>query len=185
MKHGLINDMPGWAKGKNQPVWHRRIYRMWISMWERCYCENGKIDWFGCLIHPDFKYLSKFVKWIECQERFEEFKETCEKTKWNIDKDIKQLGNKNYYPEFISLVTVSENVRERNLRYDYSKNQKMVIGISIEDRTVIILKSIKDGKEKGFNPCNITNCLKGRYKHHKKYKWKYLNCKHNKKLRKI
>ena len=94
---GIVNDMPrGWAYGKYQPSWHHKVYDMWLHMWRRVYRD---IHYFGSLIHPSFKYLSNYVKWIKTQPNFDDFCNSCDTVMWSIDKDTKYFGNKNYYPE--------------------------------------------------------------------------------------
>lgn len=58
-KATIYNDMSrGWAQGKIQPLWHKKVYKMWWSIWKRIYTNPY---YFGSLICPYFKYLSNFV----------------------------------------------------------------------------------------------------------------------------
>lgn len=96
----IVNDMErGWL-GKNQPLWHHKIYYIWRDEWNRC--RNPKHpayeNYKDCKIYDDFKYLSKFVEWIISEPRFEEFCNTCDKVTWSVDKDMKNPNNRNYYP---------------------------------------------------------------------------------------
>lgn len=186
----IYNDIErGWIQGKTQPIWHKKVYHMWIDTWRRIY---GDIRYFGSLIHPSFKYLSNYMKWIESQPRFKEFCNTCDNTKWSVDKDSKYLGNKNYYPEYMTLMLGSDNSREsitRNgnpmLKEEYvRKFMKPVIGIPLDKTKKIILTLGRNDVSKyGFNPCNVSNCLAKRYKFHKDYKWYRVTYKHNKTYR--
>lgn len=54
------------------------------------------------------------------------------------------------------------------------KRCKPVIGTNIETGKKIELESAKQGKEHGFDPSAITNCLKGNYKQTKGYTWEYV-----------
>ena len=133
---------------------------------------------FGSLIHPDYKYLSNYVEFIEFQSSFTEFCETCDNTIWTIDKDGECPCNRNYYPEYMTLTTMSENFKERNKRkgspfldknnllkasIQNKKNlSKSVLGI--KNNKIILLFSINDSKLLGFNPSTLCNCLKGRQK---------------------
>ena len=188
----IYNDIPGFLS-KDSPLWHKKVYGMWRGMWSRVY---HNIYYFGSLIHPDFKYLSNYVKWIESQPRFEEFCSTCHNTRWNIDKD--KHGNKNYYPEFMTLCLDSDNSIEVNTRCNNVKRLhtkesqdkatrsrwKPIIGISLDNKDILLFLSIKHAKVKGFHHAIINDCLKGKFKQHKGYKWKYINYKHEKRLRK-
>lgn len=189
IEYHIYNDMyRGWIRGKYQPFWHLKVYDMWKGMWDRVY---NNVYYFGSLIHPSFKYLSNFVDWIESQLNFEDFCETCDKTKWTIDKDSVHEDNRDYYPEYMTLVTQSVNTIERNNRKGnpmygkYGKNNptsKSVICIT----TKRIFFSINDGANyyrlKGGN---ITNCCQGKKKsagklNGKKLVWRYLVWKHDK-----
>lgn len=183
----IYNDMEyGWIRGKTQPSWHHKVYNMWRDMWRRVYSE---VHWFGSLIHPSFKYLSNYVKWIEEQPRFEEFCSTCDKIRWSIDKDSKHICNRDYYPEYITLMTQSENSIEtinRNgnpfLKEDViRKRMKQVIGIPLDNTNKIILTvSRNDVSKYGFQPSNVSMCLNKKLKSHKGYKWFRVNYKHDK-----
>lgn len=190
----IHNDMEkGWIAGKYQPLWHRKVYDIWRSMWKRVYTE---IYWFGSLIHPSFKYLSNYVKWIESQPRFEEFCKTCNTTRWSVDKDSKYSGNRDYYPEYMTLMTQSENCVERNNRNgapmlnkesalkNGRKRMKPVLGLPLDDTNkIILISSVNDVSNCGFDPGNVSRCLNKTYKFHKGYKWYKVNYKHNLRLR--
>ena len=180
---GIINDMPqGWSKGKNQPLWHKKVYTMWKDMWRRCRCENhSSYNYYKeCLIYEPFRHLSNYVSWIIKQPRFNEFCNTCHFTRWNVDKDLKG-DNKCYFPEYMCLIPQSENSRERNQRRGSIYKRKPCIGIKSD--SVLLLKSLNDGELYGFNHTHISNCCKKRYKTHKKYKWYFINYTHNTRYR--
>ena len=182
----IYNDMPrGWTSRKYQPLWHTKVYDMWVRMWRRVYT---RLYWFGSLIHPSFKYLSNYVAWIESRPRFEEFCSTCDKVMWSVDKDSKFSGNRDYYPEYMTLMTGSENSKERNARNGLPglKRMKPVIGIPLDNINKIILTiSRQDVSNYEFDPSSVGKCVakKKKYKTHKGYKWFRLSYKHNKKYR--
>lgn len=182
----INNDMPrGWIYGKGQPIWHRKVYSMWRGLWGRVYDSQY---YFGSLVYPEFIYLSEFVKWIETQPRFDEFCSTCFDIIWCIDKDIIDSSNRNYYPQYMSLITQSENSHERNSRlsdfsYLHSKDtinksaqsrKRPIMGINIDDGTIIIFNSRNEAKSLGFNTGSISKCLNGIQSSHKGYKWEYI-----------
>lgn len=178
----IYNDMEkGWSQGKYQPRWHKKVYMMWWRMWRRVY---GEVHWFGSLIHPSFKYLSNYVKWVEAQPRFDEFCKTCDITHWSVDKDLKYVGNKNYYPEYMSLMLLSENVSESINRNGTPKPKQSVLGIPLDNANkIIITLTMKDVTNYGFNPGGVSSCARKKIKSHKGYKWYKLNYKHNKHFR--
>lgn len=191
---GIVNDMPkGWFRGEGQPLWHQRAYRMWKHLWNRC--RNPKSKYYeyykDCDIYEDFRYLSKFVAWLISELRFEEFCNTCDKVTWNVDKDMKCLGNRNYYPEFMTLTTQSENTKEMlnrkgNTFVLNNPNPKIpVIAIDTKNNKVLLFESTLDAQNKGFNRSCISECINKKQKTHKGCKWYKLNYKHNLILRRV
>lgn len=159
-------DMPyGWARGKDQPLWHSKVRDMWKDMHNRVKNPKSKSykNYKDCIIYEDFKYLSNFEKWVEDQPTFIEFCSTCHDVSWTIDKDIKVKGNRKYYPEFMSLVPKKFNSLERVSRQGNSFNNppKSVIGISTT--SIIILESISKGVLLGFHVSHVSHCCQKRY----------------------
>ena len=180
----IYNDMPkGWLYRKTQPKWHYKVYMMWRNMWKRVYTE---LHWFGSLIHPSFKYLSNYADWVKTQPRFEDFCTTCDTIKWSVDKDAKYPGNKNYYPEYMTLMLGSDNSKDMITRNGAPslKRMKPVIGISLDSTNKIILAiSIKYVSNYGFDPSAVSKCIRKIHDSHKGYKWYKANYKHNKHFR--
>ena len=180
----IVNDMgKGWREGKEQPLWHKKIYYMWFSMWNRCRNPNHPSyqNYKDCKIYNDFRYLSKYVEWIISEPNFKEFCETCDKVMWCIDKDIKDPNNRNYYPEYMTLTTQSKNCNERINRRGTTKPKVPVI--AIDGFKVLLFKSTKDAQNKGFNQGAISECINKKRKIHKRYKWYKVNYSHNLRLR--
>ena len=180
LKFGRINDMEeGWICGKDQPLWHRKVYQMWSSMWRRVYTD---INYFGKTIQFEYKYLSKYVNDIMKLENFEAFKENPKG--WSIDKDIKGGTLDGYYFEYLSLVTRSDNGRDTINRNgtalsEFRFNPRRPI-IAISPKSKILFKYLRQATDKGFDISCVCKCLKGERKLHKGYKWKYINYTHNK-----
>ena len=166
------NDMPyGW---KSKELWRQRAYDMWRLMWRRCYDPTSSHYRKYCLsiIHDDFRLLSNFIEWIQAQPRFEEFRSTCHEVSWTIDKDMKVDNNIHYYPEFMSLCTMSENSLERHKRNP--NPSKPIRAISLDGYSFIEFTSVNEVRDSGFTPSNVYACLKGRQKSHKGYRWEYI-----------
>ena len=62
----------------------------------------------------------------------------------------------------------------RKGNYGVGAPKKPVKGTNIKTGEVVILDSAKQGKELGFDPPAITNCIKGNYKQTKGYTWEYV-----------
>ena len=161
-------------------LWKLKTFRMWKNMWCRV-TDPSNISYSNykdCKIHDKFRIFSNFLKWLEKEPRFEEFCSTCHEVRWCIDKDIKCPGNRNYYPEFMTLTTQSENCRDRNSRFNYSNSnhaKKSIIGVSLKDNSMIVFDAISHTVQSGFHSSNIIACLKGDRKSHKGYKWFYID----------
>lgn len=201
----IYNDMPkGWINGKSQPKWHRVAYDMWRCMWTRCYNPmNKNYKWYNdCEVFEDFRCLSYFIKWLEHEEFFNDFK--AHPKGWNIDKDIKSFGNRKYYPKYMSLVSKKDNTKEifdrrgnpmtkrgnehprrqNPEKWDKAAKQRRrpILAISLDKRYVLLFLSQKDATKK-FPNAHITDCCKKRRNHSLGFKWYYINYKHNKTYR--
>lgn len=174
LKYGQINDIPGFLS-RGQPKWHRVLYDKWRCMWSRVYTD---IDWIGCQIQSNYKYLSNYVNDIMRLDNFDLFKENP--NGWSIDKDIKIPGNRDYYFEALSIIPIKDNSIERNYRRGNPNPSKPVIGLS---NKIILLKNVNEGFSLGFDGGAICKCCKKKWKTYKGYKWYYINYKHGKVLR--
>jgi len=168
LKYDKIQDIPDyWIK---EEEWRLSIYRKWRDMWERVKNDSAYND---CIICHNYIRLSNYFIDIIKLENFDLFKENPKG--WSIDKDIKIPGNREYKFEALSLVTRSDNSKDMRARNKTPNPRKPIIGISINDNSIIIFDFIRQSEGKGFDPRNIVKCLKGIRKSHKGYKWYYLN----------
>lgn len=174
-------DMPGF-NGKEQPLWCSKVASMWRHMWIRCYDptdKNYNKYYKDVIIADEFKLFSNYVKWIESQPNFKEFCTTCHEITWSVDKD-KNGGH--YFPTMMTLCTINENIKERNLRRGKMNPPKPVIGIS--KNRIFLFKKASDATKYGFVRRSICSVCNGNKKTHHGYQWKYINYKHNKTFRK-
>lgn len=97
------------AEGKNS-----KVYRLWYSMLERCYCEKSFLK------HPTYKNCEVGVNF----RNFSYFKDWCNRQigygneGWHLDKDILVKGNKVYsedtccfVPKEINVLLIKSNAR--------------------------------------------------------------------------
>ena len=178
-------DIKGFISNSS-PKWHKNARRLWRKMWLRCYdpTSDNYQYYKDCKIHEKFRLFSNFLKWLESEPRFEDFKRTCGNIRWCIDKDMKCSRNRNYYPEYMTLTTQSINSKERNKRLgipDGNRNNRIPI-IGICDDSILLFKSYAHAKEYKFYRSSIKKCYKNN-KRYKGYKWYRLNYKHGKVLR--
>ena len=166
----IYNDMPReWITGKNQPIWHETIYKRWRCMWNRCRNPNHNryYSYKDCDIDERYRYLSNYVKDIMSLENFNFLKEYP--YDWVIDKDIRNVDNRNYYFENLSII--------RNPMQDLEvlrKRRRPVIGINVKNGSLLVFDFISQFRDSKFNPTNITFCCQGKRKTHKGYRWYYL-----------
>jgi len=180
LKYGNINDMP---KGWRTEEWHYKAYHMWYQMWIRVSTHPSYKDSRIC---DDYIYLSKYINDIPKLDNFDLFKENPKG--WSIDKDIKIPGNKEYKFEALSLVTRSDNCKDRNNRCGnpFTTNNKCVRensglarrkpvrGINKKDGSILEFESINETRNSGFDPTGVCHCLRGKIKSHRGYYWEYI-----------
>lgn len=178
LKYGNIRDIPiSWLK---EELWRYNIYEMWKGMWRRVSEHRNYKD---CSICDRYTRLSNYFTDIPKLDNFEIFKENPKG--WSIDKDIKIPGNREYKFEALSLVTRSDNSKERQTRNPFTPNRPKTPVIGISNDSILIFKAIRYAEVLGFSAGTISNCCKGKRPHHNGYKWYYINYKHGKRLRKI
>ena len=178
LKYGNIRDIPiSWLK---EELWRYNIYEMWKGMWRRV---NEHRNYKDCSICHDYIRLSNYLLDILRLDNFNIFKENPKG--WSIDKDIKIPGNKEYKFEALSLVTRSDNSKERQTRSPFCPERPKTPVIGISNNSILIFKSSRYAEALGFDASTIIKCCKGKRPSHKGYRWYYLNYKHGKRLRKI
>ena len=181
---GIINDMErGWVRGVAQPLWHKRVYKMWYHMWNRCCNPNHKDYRYykDSKIYHEFKYLSNYVSWISSQPRFQEFCESNSDILWCIDKDSILKGNKNYYPEYMMLTTFRENSLESLARngnpFIYNNpsfsQRKPIIAVGSH---ILVFESLTEACHKGYaTKSKLIDNLKDPIKPYRGFRWFYLD----------
>lgn len=88
------------GKRKKNLVWECPYYRKWCSMIKRCYSKRyleKYPSYQGCKVCDEWRYLSKFIEWVDSQPNRDW--EKCE-----LDKDFLITGNKVYSPETVVFI---------------------------------------------------------------------------------
>ena len=167
LKYGRINDMyKGW---QSESKLNYSIYRMWTHMFDRCYtCNRNKKNqsYIGCTVCSDWVLLSNFIKWLETQPLYEEFK--LYQKGYSIDKDSIKANNRHYCPEFCTLVSKSDNSRESAFRNKELSKAKYhpktpVIGISKDKNIIYLFKGFNDVQSRGFTPRGVRSVINKDY----------------------
>lgn len=111
-------------------------YRVWASMFTRCYEKKGRNKTYNdCYVCDEWKYYSNFKKWYDKNHY------TIPNEKMCLDKDILIKGNKVYSPNTCVFVPISINllfVKSNKIRGELpigvsrSKSNKYRANISIK-----------------------------------------------------
>ena len=147
----------------------KKVYFLWRNMMQRCYNEK----------HPSYKYYGN--KGVIVNERWHVFNNFIEdidkingfnidkflKGEIHLDKDLTILGNKEYSLEKCLFVTKEKNNQLK------PNQQKQFIAISPEGKIYTSSNQSKFAKEHNLAQNNISMCLKGYQKSHKKWRFKY------------
>lgn len=103
------------GKRKQKRVWVCPYYERWVHMIRRCHSKlflERNPTYEGCTVCDEWKYLSKFIEWVDNQPNKEWYK--CE-----LDKDFLINGNKVYSPETVVFISgdlncfITERGRDR------------------------------------------------------------------------
>ena len=84
--HTAVHGVGYLGEGKYRAYRASKIYKTWISMLERCYCEKSQVKhptYIGCSVDESWHNFQNFGKWFE-----ENYKEGHQ-----LDKDILIKGN--------------------------------------------------------------------------------------------
>lgn len=90
----------------------RLAYSKWSSMLRRCYGKDVEIKfptYKGCTVSSSWHNFQNFAKWFDDNYKNDGIS-------YDLDKDIKVKGNKEYGPDTCMLVTRFENVSESSKR---------------------------------------------------------------------
>jgi len=117
-----IGTLPN-GRRRQRVVWSCPYYIKWDRMISRCYnrgFHKKNPTYLGCSVCEEWKYLSKFIEWVDSQpDRDWEGK--------SLDKDLLVCGNKIYSPTTCVFVDASVN----NFITDHGNRRgKYMIGVS-------------------------------------------------------
>lgn len=86
-------------------------YQIWKAMIRRCYGKNQQDCYGGCTVHESWHNLQVFAKWYD-----ENYPKDAGNSVYQLDKDIKIRGNKEYSPEACQFVAQEANLSARVFR---------------------------------------------------------------------
>lgn len=99
-------------------------YNKWLSMLTRCYAEGSKVEnptYSDCTVCEEWHNFQNFAKWFEDSYPGGESKD------WQLDKDLKVIGNKTYSPD--TCIFIPQNVNLFTVANQGSRG-KYMIGVS-------------------------------------------------------
>ncbi len=128
----------------------RRVYYVWRTMLERCYCEKSlakRPTYIGCTVHPDWHDYQVFAEWYNSQEFNGEG--------YCLDKDLLLVNNRVYHPNGCCLIPQSVN---KLLNGYYRGRGELMIGVHLKKATgkygaTIGVNGVK--KHIGYFDCEI------------------------------
>lgn len=156
------------------------LYDRWRDMLRRCYDTNTNNykDYGGSGVTVDkrWHYFVNYIADIELKENSDKLK--IKNSGWEVDKDINGNDTKIYSNETTTIVTVSENVKERN---DRDGNPAMysrlkVMRFSTNGDYINTFESISEAVQffnKDTGHSSIIDCCKGKSKTAFGYAWMY------------
>ncbi|MBP3602503.1 MAG: hypothetical protein J6J10_09480 [Alistipes sp.] len=126
--------------GAYSPTSYSRIYKVWASMFQRCYSHEFHLkepSYIGCIVCEEWHDFQNFARFYDTSPYREDG--------WHLDKDILHKGNKLYAPDMCVFVPPEINklfVRRTNHRGDTPQ------GVHYEKRRNRYKASMHDGTGK-------------------------------------
>lgn len=132
-----------------------KVYSCWFRMMRRCYCKNYQKRfpaYNGCTVNEDWHNFQTFAEWY-----FNNY--PSDGGVYDLDKDIKIDGNKEYGPKTCLFVTEQENVEKALSNHFELKSPEgnIVKGFNIR----------KFARDNNLGRAHLSAVLRGERKHHK------------------
>lgn len=143
-----------------------KVYDLWQNMMQRCYSElfHEKIGptYKNCTVTERWHSFQNFAEDIALLDNYEEWM-SCPARTYDLDKDMKILGNKIYSPEACSFVLKSINVSFATSGYS-KQSGSQVRTMYFESKEGVVYEVHKLSpfcKKMGLVYANMFNMLKG------------------------
>lgn len=154
---------------KKDNIVYKKIYNIWKNMNDRCYkttCECYKsYGGAGIIVCDRWKDLNNFIEDIDKIDGFN--LHLLLDGKLSLDKDSKVKNNNIYNLEKCKFITKEENNKFK------PHQQKEVIGISPDGHIYDFFNQSEFAVLHGLRQSSIGDCLNGKCKTHKKWKFYY------------
>lgn len=163
------NKMVIKGKRTKKNIVYKKVYSVWKNMYDRCYKETcvyyKNYGLKGVTICERWHSLDNFIEDIDKIDGFdfELFINGC----LSLDKDSKIRNNTIYSLENCKFISKEENNKFK------PHQQKDAIGISPNGIKYEFFNQSEFAREHGLKQSTINDCLNGRCKTHKKWKFYY------------
>lgn len=121
IKETLPKDV---GKQKQKLIWRCPYYKTWMNMLTRVYSDSYKSknkSYNDCTVCEEWKYLSNFIKWVDCQPNRDW--ENCA-----LDKDLLSHNMSHYSPENCCFISNTINGFLAILNVD--NRGKLLLGVT-------------------------------------------------------
>ena len=150
-------------------ILYKKLYKVWWNIKDRCYNpKNRRYEQYGgrgVYMCDLWLTLDGFLSEIDLVDGFDEDKlingEIC------LDKDSIDINNKEYCLEKCRFISKCENNKYK------PSQQKWIIGISPSGEKFEFLNQSEFAREHKLRQSSIGDCLGGKCKTHKGWKFKY------------
>ena len=156
-------------RNKNKNVVYKKIYALWYHMIDRCY--NRKHERYsnyggrGVIVCDKWKTFDGFLEDIDLIEGFDLDK--IINGELLLDKDSIDLNNKIYCLNKCKFIS-----KQNNNKYKPSQ-QKVIIATTPFGEEIEFFNQSEFAKDNNLRQSTISDCLRGRCKTHKGWKFKY------------
>lgn len=145
------------------------LYIKWKNMINRCYNRNNPnyplYGGAGVKVSDELLNFCNYVKVVEKLENYDKLLK--EHGKWQIDKDLKSVGQKIYSKETLTIMTVAENQNLAMLEFHKNIYQFDLNGNFIKKYNSLL----EVYQENGFDMSGINHAISGRYRYSHNYIW--------------
>lgn len=156
---------------KNKNKIYKIVYNKWYHMMDRCYNKKSKrFNSYGAKGVCVCERWHNFELFLEDFDKIEGFDiKLLKEGKLCLDKDKKKNGNNIYCLELCTLITKEENNKHK------PHQQKIIIGISPDGEQYEFYNQSEFARKHNLRQSTIGDCLSGKCKTHKKWKFYYKN----------
>lgn len=162
-------QIKGPRNGKN--LLYKKIHNMWYKMMQRCYNKENPFyinyGLKGVHVHKNWHSFENFIETVDSVEGFD-INELLDGN-ISLDKDSFSTNNKLYSVETCRFISKNENNSIK------PNQQTEIVGISPEGSVYQFRNQSWFAKEHKLRQSSISECLTGRLKTHRKWKFYYKN----------